>query len=261
VHNERHAINVQRDLLTVDRKSTGSALSDARNLLRKSGFAFIPGNAFLALDDIGNGFLRLAQAWSNLPADRYFTGSKPNRFRRHAQLDFDADTGEITPRENKGYFQPIEFNPLFGGMVRRFASIEEDLQDGNVLTSLVRLAAGQVFDLTGRWFINIHLVRIISDEEEAVPPAPEGPHRDGYDFISVHLVFRNNDSGGETLILDQADNEVCTLTLDAPMDTIYMDDRQFHHDVTPISAAGRRCHRDMILMSYQRPESTFSHHE
>jgi hypothetical protein len=58
--------------------------------------------------------------------------------------------------------------------------------------------------------------------------------------------------GGETLVLDHEGNELHVLTLSAPMDSLYMDDRRFRHYVTPIRADGRRCHRDMVLMSYER---------
>jgi hypothetical protein len=54
------------------------------------------------------------------------------------------------------------------------------------------------------------------------------------------------------LVLDHEGNELHVLTLSAPMDSLYMDDRRFRHYVTPIRADGRRCHRDMVLMSYER---------
>ena len=230
-------------------------LSNARNLFQDQGFVFVPGSRLLAIDDIGNDFTNFAQKWSDLPVDQYFTGPKPFRFRRHAQLDFNADTGELELRRATGYFQPIEYNPLFGGMTRFFAPIECAGQTETVLKSLIRLAADMVFGLSGWWLVNVHFVRIISDPDASAPPAPEGPHRDGYDFIALHLVGRNNDTGGQTMILDQADRELHTLTLDAPLDTLYMDDRRFRHDVTPIGSVGRQCHRDMILMSYERPKS------
>jgi hypothetical protein len=237
----------------MEQESVKADLSNARDLFRDRSFVFVPGSSLLAIRGIGNQFANFAQKWSDLPVDRYFTGPKPYRFRRHAQLDFNADTGELKVRPVGGYFQPVEYNPLFGGITRYFAPIEWATQTETVLTSLIRLAAGTVFGLAGWWVVNVHFVRITSDLGASAPPAPEGPHRDGYDFITLHLVGRNNDTGGETMILDQADRELWSLTLDAPLDTLYMDDRRFRHYVTPIGSVGRQCHRDMILMSYERP--------
>jgi hypothetical protein len=244
-----------RILVPVTQEIFRASLRSARGLIEREGIALVPGSNLMALDGIGEGFPEFAQIWSNLPEDPYFIGAKPNRFRRHAQLDLDADTDAIASRPNTGYFQAPAFNPLFGGIVRHFAPIEWVGNTGNTVRSLVRLASHEVFGLSGRWLINIHFVRIVSAPDSTAPPAPEGQHRDGYDFISLHLVDRDNDVGGENLILDQAGGELYAITLNAPLDTLYMDDRRFRHDVTPISAAGRHCHRDMILMSYERPDN------
>jgi hypothetical protein len=228
-------------------------LQDARDIFLDQGFLFIQGNTVLRIDDIGAKFSEFERNWSDLPADQYFIGPKPSRFRRHAQLDFNADNGEIRLRPNNGYWQSVEFNPLFGGINRIFSPIDFTRQTETVLTSLIGLAANDVFALDGWWVVNVHFVRTVSDLGAGVPPAPEGPHRDGYDYIALHLISRDNDSGGETLILDQANQPLHTLMMDGRLDTLYMDDRRFRHDVTPIASIGRQCHRDMILMSFERP--------
>jgi len=238
----------------MDQESFRTGLSGARGVIEREGLVLVPGSDLLAVPDIGEKFPEFARDWSDLPVDPYYVGGQPSRFRRHGQLDFDADSGAVDWRSHTGYFQPLEFNPLFGGMVRHFAPIDRGGVAGGVVERLTTLARDQVFGLSGRWLVNVHLVRIVSYPDSAASPAPEGPHRDGYDFISLHLVDRDNDGGGDTLILDQAGNELHTLTLNAPLDTLYMDDRRFRHYVTPISAAGRHCHRDMILMSYERPD-------
>jgi hypothetical protein len=228
-------------------------LWDARRLILQDGLAMVPGANLMAVPEIGYQFTEIAQMWANLPIDPYYTGAKPSRFRRHAQLRLDADTGALEWLPNKGYFQSLEYNQLFGGITRHFAVIEQSDVVVTFLASLIGLASENVFNFTGTWLINVHFVRTVSDSGSITPPAPEGPHRDGYDFISLHLISRNNDRGGETVIMDQAYREVFRLELADPLDTVYMDDRKFRHDVIPISSGDRSCHRDMILMSYERP--------
>ncbi|MFI6495685.1 2OG-Fe dioxygenase family protein [Streptomyces sp. NPDC050564] len=234
-----------------------TGLNNAREVIEKGGLVLVTGADLMAVRDIGLDFPVFAGVWPGLPVDPYYVGDRPSRFRRHAQFDFDADAGAIHWRRSTGYFQAIEFNPLFGGMVRHFAPIERYGAVERVLTRLVRIMSREVFELSGRWLINVHLVRIAGDPDSAASPAPEGPHRDGYDFISLHLVGRDNDSGGETIILDKSDRRLFALTLNAPLDTLCMDDRQFRHYVTPISAKDRHCRRDMILISYQATGSDY----
>lgn len=235
-------------------RSSKASLRNERSLFREQGFVFVPGSSLLAVDGMSGTFADFRRTWSELPVDPYFLGPKPNRFRRHAQMDLNAGSGNLEWRPNSGYFQSPEHNSIFGGITRYFAPIERTGKIESVLASLIRLAAEEMFGLAGSWVVNVHFVRIISDPDSSASPAPEGPHHDGYEFISLHLMDRNNDSGGETMILDEVTAQLHTLTLDAPLDTLYMDDRRFRHHVTPISAPGRECHRDMILMSYERPE-------
>lgn len=238
--------------VSVYHETTKADVSELSERFYEERFLFVPGSSLLAIEELNERFLRFAQNWASLPADPYFTGHRPNRFRRHAKFDFDADTGRLRWRPvSGGYFQALEFNPLFGGITRYFAPIERSDDAEAVISTLLRFAAGAVFALSGSWLVNVHLVRTISPRGSSTAPAPEGPHRDGYELISIHLVDRNNESGGETMILDKSGQLLHTLMLDRPMDTLYMDDRQFRHDVAPITAARRSCYRDMILMSYE----------
>lgn len=225
-----------------------------RQALRENGIVFVPGQDVMSQADIGPHFKKFAEIWSDLPADPYFKGSRPTRFRRHGQLLLDANANTLDWLPLRGYFQSVEYNPLFGGIVRHFASIEREETTERTLYSLIKMAANSVFGIDGTWLVNVHFVRTVSDPSSSTPPAPEGPHRDGYDYIAIHLVDRDNDRGGETLILDQSNRELQRLTLGSPLDGLYMDDRRYRHHVTPIIADSRPCYRDMILMSYERPQ-------
>jgi hypothetical protein len=239
--------------LPMDHSDLLTDLSSARELMAQQGVAFLPGHAILGVDGLSSAFAQFLPEWQELPVDPYFLGSTPTRFRRHAQFDFDADSNSLAWRQINGYFQPIEFNPVFGGMVRHFAPFEPTPARDLMARSLISLAAKRVFGLSGQWFINMHLVRVVSEPGIEAWPAPEGPHRDGYEFIEIHFVEKDNEIGGRNRILNDEHEELASLTLQDPLDTLYMDDRRYVHDVTPIVTNGRPSHRDMILMSYERP--------
>jgi hypothetical protein len=192
-----------------------------------------------------------AAQWNELPADPYLTDGKPFRFRRHAQVVFDADTGELTILPPADYLQAAANNSLFGGVPRRFAPVEWTPATSRLITLLVRASVGRVLRLPGRSLINLHQVRIVGGPRHAGTPVPEGRHRDGFDFISIHLVGRDVDGGGETTLVSD-DGCTATVTLAEPMDAVYIDDRRFSHDTTPIVGEGRQVRRDVLLMSFEQ---------
>lgn len=44
------------------------------------------------------------------------------------------------------------------------------------------------------------------------------------------------------------------MTLAEPMDAVYVDDRQFTHDTTPIVGHGRVIRRDVLLLSFEQSD-------
>ena len=215
------------------------------------GFWLIAGPTMLAMTCRAGDFTAVAAQWDDLPADPYLTDDKPFRFRRHAQVAFDAVTGELTILPPAAYLQAAANNSLFGGVPRRFAPVEWAPATERLLTSLVRTSVTEVLGLSGRCLINLHQVRIVGGPHHAGTPVPEGRHHDGFDFISIHLIGRDVDGGGETTLIAD-DGYMATATLAEPMDAIYVDDRRFTHDTTPIVGNGRAVRRDVLLMSYGR---------
>jgi hypothetical protein len=215
------------------------------------GYWLHPGPEVLAAADAGADFAAFAAQWERLPADPYLAGDAPFRFRRHAQVIFDADAGELTVLPPGDYLQAAANNALFGGIPRRFAALEWTPAVTRLLTALVRLSVTEILGLPGRTLMNIHQVRIVGGPRHAGTPVPEGVHRDGFDFISIHLIGRDVDGGGETTLL-RDDGEIVTTTLAEPMDAVYVDDRRFRHDTTAIAGHGREVRRDVLLMSFER---------
>jgi hypothetical protein len=219
------------------------------------GYRFVAGPDMLSAVDLAGDFTAMAAQWDGLPADPYLTGGRPFRFRRHARVLFDAHRDEMTVMPAADYLQAAANNLLFGGLPRRFAPVEWTPATRRLLTSLVRTSVAGMLRLPGQSLINLHQIRIFGGPQHAGTPVPEGRHRDGFDFISIHLIARDVDGGGETTLISD-DGHTARTTLAEAMDTIYVDDRRFSHDTTPIVGHGREVRRDVLLMSFERAAAT-----
>jgi hypothetical protein len=83
-------------------------------------------------------------------------------------------------------------------------------------------------------------------------PSPEGVHRDGFPFISIHLIgLRDVRVGGVTHLVRPSGEPVATHRISQPLDSVYLDDAALLHVVTPIVAGTGVAHRDVLLMSYR----------
>jgi hypothetical protein len=116
---------------------------------------------------------------------------------------------------------------------------------------LSAIAAG---DGRTRWEIGLHLVRTVAGATPGLP-TPEGRHRDGHDYIGMHLLGRRGCAGGESVIYRDGLPDT-RLTLSEPLDSIVVIDAAVMHEVTPISAlpGGDEGVRDMLLADFNAVE-------
>ena len=106
----------------------------------------------------------------------------------------------------------------------------------------------------------MHQIRVSPLDKDGGSPAPEGPHRDGHDYISMHFIGRTNITGGESLLY--ADNPNATASLPSflmkeTFDSIYLDDRKMRHEVTPIVPTQDQeiAYRDILIIDYEKLSS------
>lgn len=213
------------------------------------GWRFLPGHAMLALTDVKADLPAFADTWDDLPPDPYVPEPVPYRFRRHGRLLI--DDGRLSVLETGDYLQASEHNPLFGGVSRRFAPLIWDGTATRLLGAVARTGRDTVLALSGPTLVNVHQIRIVGGAGRAGTPVPEGRHRDGFDYISIHLIDRDVDGGGVTTVTADADGTATTMTLAEPMDSLYLDDRVFTHDTSPIEGRHRTVRRDVLLMSFE----------
>ncbi|BCJ51696.1 hypothetical protein Asp14428_31710 [Actinoplanes sp. NBRC 14428] len=193
----------------------------------------------------------LAAAWDDLPADPYLAEPHRYRFRRHARYRFAG--GELVRQPDGPYYQSAEDNRLFGGTERTFAPVTPEAGSNPFLAELLRFNIGQLPASATGWDVNIHLVRIVGSRDVVGEPVPEGVHRDGFAYVSMHLMKRENVVGGETEVRGEDGSHLLKGVLEQPLDSLYLDDRALLHYTSPISPADAEpAHRDMLLVSYDR---------
>ena len=87
-----------------------------------------------------------------------------------------------------------------------------------------------------KFTIGVHQIRIVANDDDMGKPAPEGIHRDGFDFVAVVAVARTNVNGGVTMLVDLDDYNKALFedTLESG-EAIVFDDRIVAHYTTPIT--------------------------
>lgn len=94
-----------------------------------------------------------------------------------------------------------------------------------------------------------HQIRVTADGESPGFPAPEGFHRDGFEYVAVTCVALRNVSGGHSLV--RAGDEVIFDRPMAPGETLLLNDREVTHYVSPIMPRSPgRAVRDVMVVTF-----------
>jgi hypothetical protein len=223
--------------------------------IAEGGFALVRGDRFrlIASEDA---FGDLARDWDHLETDRYMADGGRYRLRRFGRFFYLPANSEILRLPHATVFQSRYVNGFAGGIHRSFAPLREATFVNPYLLRLIEMDFA-VFEapapamLHEPWEVWVHQIRITTPAEP-VPPAPEGVHHDGHDFIAMHLMKRDNVAGGKNILYDNDGRPIFTCMLEAPMDTIYADDHRVMHAVDPVQPAdgARPAERDMLIVDY-----------
>lgn len=230
--------------------------ADVVGAVAADGFLLVDGVDFRMDVACARALEEFARAWLDLPPDRYLPDGASYRRRRHARFLLDTGCGVLRRVPDAGYFQTVQANPLVGGIIRRFDPFSDE-QAGNLfLHSIIRCNA-EMFGACSRpvptvWEIDAHQIRITAGAGTVGQPSPEGRHRDGFDYIALHHIGRENVTGGCTEIFDNDGALLARRVLTGRLDSVYADDARILHDVTAVALGpdGPTGHRDMLLMSF-----------
>jgi hypothetical protein len=190
--------------------------------------------------------------WDDLPRDEYVKAPHPGRFRRYGTFAFDRLTEKLEPLPAAPFFQSTKLNSYAGGIHRKFAPLAEGTSENSVLraTLYAGLAAFVAPDDERGWEIGVHQIRVIGRSDQPGSPTPEGVHKDGFDFVGMHIVNRRNVTGGETIL--RVDKQESRILLVEPLEAVFIDDRRCLHGATPISPTdpAEQAVRDTLIVTY-----------
>ena len=224
--------------------------------ITERGFAVVRGTE-LRFPGLEDAWQKLTDDWMHLETDAYMADGGRYRLRRFGRFFFVPATSELLRLPHATVFQSRYVNNFAGGIHRNFAPLRDATFENPLLLALVRFdfscfEVAEPARLSAPWEVWIHQIRIRTDDDTAVLPAPEGIHHDGHDFIAMHLVKRQNVRGGRSTLYDNAKKEVHSCMLENPLDTIYANDHQVMHAVEPIRPAvkGLPAERDILIIDF-----------
>lgn len=230
----------------------------------KIGFSNVRGDEF----SISGGFqefITFSQSWENMPEDVYF-GQKESgrRFRRYSDFEYDPVTKKINLLEHRAYHQSKELNKYVGGENRHFGDFVTDFISHPILQQLIDLNFKIFSSLLNEnlrkqvWQCQVHQIRVEIYKDKTLEITPEGIHSDGYPYSGVHFWGRNNIKGAESQLFDTDENLLASTTYTQILDTTFFLDRNMLHYVTPANATGDQAYRQIIAISFSRPNTKYA---
>jgi hypothetical protein len=215
-----------------------------RRDLASQGFAWIPRPAWSLGPRWESHWQRLCGDWDHLELDLYLAEGTRFRLRRYGRYFWSPANDELAALPHEPYFQPVDENRYAGGIERDFALLLPETVHNPFLHALVRSTFACLPVAVDRgdasWEVRIHQIRTVASAKVPGLPAPEGIHQDGTDFLTLHLVRRQNIVGGESTIYDLKRRPLQRFTMREPLDSMILQDPRIMHGVTPVVPADGR---------------------
>lgn len=230
----------------------------------KQGFTFISGNQMIAETTVKEDLIDLQDAF------RHCISDGKNRKRAYGRYQLmPTEKGEELNLcfGSSDYWQSQDLNLEAGGESRLFAQLPSEIFTNKVMVELLRFDY-EIVPLDKIWKnfgknvieVGIHFIRMCASKGSPGIATPNWPHRDGEFFTFVHLLGRNGVTGGDSSIYSGIKSEkklvrgplLFTTTMENPLDTLVVWDRNVFHDVTPVEVTPDSTSgvRDVILIDF-----------
>lgn len=232
-----------------------ASISDSGRVIsavRLDGFAFLSDCTRL-VGDVAE-WDRFAAEWNELPLDGHMGDG--GRYRRRRYGAFHVARSVVRRLPHRAHHQDKRLNALNGGYDRWFAPLDDRLANSSAFMSLTISVAEMIDRLGARsvneWDVEAHQFRIEATGEEVGLPTPEGPHRDGRDWVFLMVVARENVEGGETSLYEASGLTQWSRTL-AAGDGLLIDDSRLLHSTSAIHPHDARLpgRRDVLVLTFK----------
>ncbi len=174
---------------------------------------------------------RFASYFDNLPVDPYIKGT----FRRRRFSRFSGTPENLQRLEHKYFVQSKAVNQLAGDIKRDFPELEESMTETEEFKTLVASFVDfSKIDPTVTE-IGVHQIRVVASRDEQGEPAPEGIHKDGFDFVGIFCINRDGVSGGETHLYREKDQPPIFDKVLQPGEFVMVNDRSLYHYASAVA--------------------------
>jgi hypothetical protein len=188
----------------------------------------------------------ILKSFDDLDRDEYFTNGIRNRRFSQFKMSHSGDNWHFEKLPLRPFLQPKQNNPVAGGILRYFRGVKADVSP--ILNKAVDVIKP---DASIDWQINVHQYRVVAKPGIPGSPVPEGPHRDGANYILMLCVRRNNVAGGETTLFDEKKSVIFRDTLQEG-EAIIIDDARLFHDASQVLVqdSGNDGYRDIFAIGF-----------
>ena len=199
-----------------------------------------------------------ADTWNALPKDRYMRDRGRYRERRFGRFRLEPCRGALGRLPHTAFFQSEATNRFAGGVDRWFEPLQARMADHPLLRALIfrdfDLLPLTPDDRYRPWTVLVQQYRILASATEAGQPTPEGMHRDGFDYVAMHLISRHQVEGGTSHVFDNGGSLRKSHTLEHCLDSLVVDDQAVLHAADPVVPVSTTVqgYRDMLILDYQR---------
>lgn len=202
-------------------------------------------------DFVENGYLlhflpsvnEVKSCFSTLAVDPYY-----GKYRYKAISRFNFIDNKVILLPHSDFFQSKDYNPVAGDIIRSYPPIDERIVKSNYFFDLFENIS-ECIDLTPITCFTIHQIRVISSQDNIGLAAAEGIHQDGYDYIALNCISKENIVGGVTSLYTEEKQKIFEKEL-VSGDILFVNDRQLFHYTTPIkNVASREGYRDMLIVT------------
>ena len=184
--------------------------------------------------------------FADLPVDPYIQG----HFRRRRFSRFTGTPENLHRLEHKYFLQSSQVNKLAGGVKRDFPELDERLLELSDFQRLIEafIDFSKIDPLVRE--MGVHQIRIVASRNEQGEPAPEGIHKDGFDFVGIFCIKRQAISGGETHLYRAKDQPPIFDKILQPGEFVMVNDRTLYHYASPVAPEGAgQGERDVFVIT------------
>lgn len=214
---------------------------DIRGEIATSGYSIVHAEQLPLTPPLQFAWHDLQQDYEDLPPDNHLPQNGKYRFRRYDRFYFFPVTGALHLLPHEDYFQDTDINAVTGGIVRRFAPLKPQTVHNPFLHALIRFDFEQ-FPLADEamrfhpWQVDVHEMLVVAQPGQVGLPTPEGVHRDGAEFVTVHIAVLENADGATVTVYDDDKKPLQSFQLQHVLDSYLFNDEQLWHGVTPLQS-------------------------